>query len=88
MRYKDTAKGVIDKKKYYKTTYYKVVPEKNTDTHIISQDGDRLDTLAFRFYRNPKLWWFIARVNNLTTMNVPAGTELRIPKTVVNARAF
>ena len=54
MRYKDTSKGSIKNKKFYKTTYYKEVPEKNTDTYIISQAGDRLDSLAYRFYNNPK----------------------------------
>ena len=88
MRYKDTSKGSIKNKKFYKTTYYKEVPEKNTDTYIISQAGDRLDSLAYRFYNNPKLWWFIARVNHLKTMNVSPGTELRIPINTSDAKAF
>jgi len=25
------------------------------------------------------MWWFVARVNNLKTMNIVAGTSLRIP---------
>jgi len=88
MRYKDTTKGIIKNKKYYRTTYYKSVPERNSDTHIISQAGDRLDSIANRFYGDPTLWWFVARVNHLTTMNVPPGTELRIPKNTRDARAF
>jgi len=34
------------------------------------------------------LWWFIARVNNLKTMNIPAGTKLRIPVLTDNANGF
>ena len=34
--------------------------------------------LAFEFYNDSSLWWFIAQTNNLSTMNVPKGTSLRI----------
>lgn len=27
------------------------------------REGDRLDLLAFRFYRNPRKWWLIADAN-------------------------
>ena len=63
----------------YKTTIYNKVPERNDDMYFIAQEGDRCDNLAQRFYNNPELWWFIARVNNLKTNNIPAGTSLRIP---------
>ena len=63
----------------YNTTLYKVVPETNSDIYVITQEGDRLDLLATQYYNDSHLWWFIARVNNLNTMNIPAGTSLRIP---------
>ena len=63
----------------YDTTLYNVVPETNSDLYVITQEGDRLDLLAAQYYNNPHLWWYIARVNYLTTMNIPAGTRLRIP---------
>ena len=68
-----------DNKNYYNTTIYSKVPERDTDQYFIAQDGDRCDNLAFQFYGNANLWWFIARVNNLKTNNIPAGTSLRIP---------
>ena len=77
-----------DNRKYYGTTIYKKVPEKNTDMHFIAQEGDRCDNLAHRFYGDSSLWWFIARVNNLKTMNIPAGTSLRIPISTENAKGF
>ena len=80
-RYENT-KITINKKtnkSKYNTTVYDVVEEKNDDMFFISQYGDRCDLLAQRFYSDVSLWWFIARVNNLKTMNVPAGTKLRIP---------
>ena len=80
-RYKNTKiSHNIDNKKYYRTTIYPKVPEKNTDMHFIAQEGDRCDNLAHRFYGDSTLWWFIARTNNLTTNNIPAGTEIRIPQ--------
>ena len=65
----------------YKTTLYNAIPERNDDIFVITQEGDRLDNLATTFYGNPHFWWYIARVNNLSNMNVPNGTSLRIPST-------
>ena len=56
--------------------------------YFIAQEGDRCDNLAQRFYGNSELWWFIARTNNLKTNNIPAGTSLRIPVSLDNARGF
>ena len=84
-RYKSTDKSKISNKKYYETTIYKKVEEKNSDSYFIAQEGDRCDNLANRFYGDSTLWWFIAKVNNLTTNNIPAGTSLRIPATTVDA---
>ena len=63
----------------YGTTLYQRIPETNGDLHIISTEGDRLDNLAFQFYGDPSLWWYIAKANDLTAINIPAGTSLRIP---------
>jgi len=73
---------------YYETTLYSNVPEKNSDMYFTAQEGDRCDNLANRFYGNPQLWWFIARVNNLKTMNIPVGTSLRIPVSAEKAKGF
>ena len=78
-RYEKTKRQRKNRKSYYATTIYKKVEEKNSDNYFIAQEGDRCDNLAFRFYGDSQLWWFIARVNNLTTNNIPAGTSLRIP---------
>tara|TARA_B100000287_G_C20670244_1_gene793119 strand:- start:3638 stop:3928 length:291 start_codon:yes stop_codon:yes gene_type:complete len=94
-RYKSSRKNLVgDTKsksirgKRYETTIYKEVPERNDDSYFIAQEGDRCDNLAFRFYGDPQLWWFIARVNNLKTNNIPAGTSLRIPLTIKDAEGF
>ena len=87
-RYNNTQKKIKNNKQYYQTTVYKKVEEKNTDGYFIAQEGDRCDNLANRFYGDSTLWWFIARVNNLTTNNIPAGTSLRIPATLEDAEGF
>ena len=87
-RYKSTDKNKKSNKKYYETTIYKKVKEKNTDSYFIAVEGDRCDNLANRFYGDSTLWWFIAKVNNLSTNNIPAGTSLRIPKTTKYAKGY
>ena len=87
-RYENTKKPRKNKKSYYATTVYKKVEEKNSDSYFIAQEGDRCDNLANRFYGDSTLWWFIAKVNNLTTMNIPAGTSLRIPSTTQDAEGY
>ena len=84
-RYNSTRKQRKNKKPYYQTTIYKKVEEKNTDGYFIATEGDRCDNLAVRFYCDARLWWFIARVNNLTTNNIPAGTSIRIPANIEDA---
>ena len=58
------------------------------EANFIAQEGDRCDVLANQFYNDAKLWWFIARVNNLKTNNIPAGTSLRIPISSNKAKGF
>ena len=80
---KVTRKSLLPKQKNnvlsYETTLYQRIPETNGDLHVISTEGDRLDNLAFQFYGDPNLWWYIAKANDLTAINIPAGTSLRIP---------
>ena len=80
---KITKKSLLPKQKKnvlsYETTLYQRINETNGDLHIISTEGDRLDNLAFQFYGDASLWWYIAKANNLTAMNIPAGKSLVIP---------
>ena len=87
-RYENTGTIKKNKKSYYRTTFFKKVEEKNSDNYFISQEGDRCDNLAQRFYGDSKLWWFIAKVNNLSTNNIPAGMSLRIPTSTIDAKGF
>tara|TARA_Y100000593_G_C4170490_1_gene266716 strand:- start:271 stop:561 length:291 start_codon:yes stop_codon:yes gene_type:complete len=91
-RYKDTKKSeskITNKRRKpfqkYDTSYYQSVPKRNSDIYVITQEGDRLDRLAYQFYGDSQLWWFIARTNHLNTINVEAGTSLRIPASIDEA---
>ena len=63
----------------HNTNYMPHFPERDTDIHIITTDGDRLDLLARRFYGSVTGWWIIARANDMFSINVKPGTKLRIP---------
>ena len=64
----------------YKTTYYPDIPIRNEDQFIYPRFGERLDTLAYKFYGDSTLWWVIAKANGIRgKLNVPKDTEIRIP---------
>lgn len=64
-----------------------IIPQIDTnsgDIFILSKIGDRLDRLAYLYYEDASLWWFIAKANNIGkgTWAVAPGTVLRIPAKV------
>ena len=83
-RYENTKIRKIKKEGYVEvvsktTTLYDIIPESDNDTYVISQYGDRLDLLAYQYYGDTSLWWYIAKANDLKVMVIPTGTSLRIP---------
>ena len=49
-------------------------------TNYIVKDGDRLDSLAFKFYGNNKAWDKIAQINNiLNPFELQVGSSIIIP---------
>jgi nucleoid-associated protein YgaU len=71
-----------DNKPYIKGRFYPNIPLSSSDLYVVTTIGDRLDLLAYRFYRDTELWWIIATANNNVTKGAlfPApGTQLRIP---------
>lgn len=72
-----------DGKRVYKTTRYPKIPVSSTDIYIIATDGDFLDTLAHKFYKDSTLWWVIAQANGIkATLKAPTGQQLRIPSNI------
>ena len=73
-----------DGKRVYGVTRYPDIRTSTEDSFVISSDGDYLDTLAYKYYGDPTLWWIIALANNVGKgkMSVPPGLQLRIPANV------
>ena len=61
------------------TSYLPKPEDKNSDILLIATQGDRCDSIAQEYYGTTELWWYIASVNNLSTNNIEAGTQLRVP---------
>ena len=77
-----TTRQKLDKSgtRVYSTTYYPEIPIENEDTFIYAVDGDRLDSLAYKYYNDITLWWVIAKANGLRGKPaLSAGEVLRIP---------
>lgn len=82
-RYQFTPKRKsITGKEYYKNIKYPDIPLENTDIYVITNKGDRFDTLANQFYGDKSLWWIISLANQTLkqgSLFIPPGTQLRIP---------
>jgi hypothetical protein len=69
-------------KPYYDSKRYPNIPLSENDLYVVTGIGDRLDNLAYRYYRDSNLWWVISMANNNVTrgsMFPYPGTQLRIP---------
>ena len=86
-RYEDTKvkklkNGIMVKN----TTIYRNIPVRDDDILVMSTSGDRFDLLAYQYYGDPSLWWYIAKANNMTFNNISPGTKLRIPYSTDSAK--
>ena len=79
--YNEVLKVKETKKIYLESTIYPKIKPNDNDLYIISEQGDRLDLLANKYYSDPTLWWIIATANNINdaTFYVEPGVQLRIP---------
>ena len=80
-RYTRTRKK-LDKSgvRVYTTTYYPQIPIEDSDTFIYTKDGDRFDTLAYKFYGDSTYWCIIAKANGIRgKLGLKPATALRIP---------
>ena len=72
---------------YYVTTRYPEIPLHESDIYVITDFGDRLDLLSNQFYQDVTLYWIIAIANpnklSLESINIPTGTQLRIPTDIL-----
>ena len=66
---------------YKRNVIYPEIPLSPDDIYVITDYGDRYDTLALEFYRDSELWWIISSANNYQkgSLNITPGVQLRIP---------
>ena len=86
-RYNKTPIRVDEKKnRYYTNTQYPEIPISINDVYMLTQSGDRLDTLAYNFYQDTSLWWVISRANpdkiKRDGLLVKPGIQIRIPSNI------
>ena len=67
------------------TSYLPKFKEGNSDVLLIATEGDRCDLISQEYYGTPELWWYIASANNLSSNNIEAGTQLRVPVSIEQA---
>jgi hypothetical protein len=75
-----------DGREVYSTPRFTKIPKLDSDIYIVTQTGDRLDTLSYQFFGDSSLWYIIAKTNNIKdpSFAVEDGTILRIPKNYTN----
>ena len=81
-RYDNTTKKINKKgKRVFRPTMYPKIPIQDSDVFIYPKFGDRLDTLAQKYYEDTSLWWIIAKANNLDEAHIglEVDKQIRIP---------
>lgn len=83
-QYTNTISNKYTKKKYLGSIIYPKIKPNDNDLYIISQQSDRLDILANKYYGDSSLWWIIAVANNLNdaSLSIESGIQMRIPSNV------
>jgi hypothetical protein len=83
-RYIPTDRNVFnryDGKRVFRTTRYPKIPYYYDDLYVIATEADYLDSMAYKYYKDPTLWWIIAQANGIkATLKAPTGKQLRIPR--------
>lgn len=58
----------------------KIIKDDINDSSHIVKDGDTLQSISHKFYKDSRKWWLIARKNQLDDVfNLIIGSELIIP---------
>jgi len=65
----------------FKATLYPAIRFSDGDKFIFPIDGERLETLAYRFYKDSTLWWIIAGANGIRdgSYGLKPDEKIRIP---------
>lgn len=80
---KSTTKFNFRNKKVYKTIIYPKIERSIEDIYIDVIAEDRLDNLAYQYYKDVTLWWIIAEANKVSrnsNYGILKGSDKRIAK--------
>ena len=73
-------------KNYYRNIKYPEIPLSSEDIYVLTTVGDRLDSLAYQFYNDIRLWWIIAVANpqkiRRDSYVLRSNLEIRIPRNI------
>ena len=73
-------------KNYYRNIKYPEIPLSSEDIYVLKTVGDRLDSLAYQFYNDIRLWWIIAVANpqkiRRDSYVLRSNLEIRIPRNI------
>lgn len=70
------------KRRYVQSALIPSIEKTPEDTYIITTLGDRLDLLAFEYYKDTNKWFLIAAANpdlQISSLYLEPGIQLRIP---------
>tara|TARA_B100002003_G_scaffold205103_1_gene198335 strand:- start:173 stop:472 length:300 start_codon:yes stop_codon:yes gene_type:complete len=84
-RYKHTKmKKNKEGRRVFRPTMYPSIPIRDSDIFIYPRFGDRLDVLAFKYYKDVSLWWIIAKANGLDAAHIglEVDNQIRIPTNI------
>jgi hypothetical protein len=78
-------KRLRDGRRVFRSRIYPNIPLRDDDIYVVTQTGDRLDTIAYKYYDDQTLWWIIAAANNIhdAAFSVEDGKILRIPQNYI-----
>ena len=74
-------KIIVGKGIVYDSLLLPYIEPTDSDILIVTEEEDRLDLLANKYYGDQTKWWIIATANNINdaTFYVESGIQLRIP---------
>jgi hypothetical protein len=78
-------KTTNDGRRVFRSKIYPNIPLRDDDIYVATETTDRLDTLAYDYYKDASLWWIIAAANNIhnAPYGLKDGTILRIPQNYI-----
>ena len=78
-------KNTNDGRRVYRSKICPQIPLSDNDIYVATETGDRLDSLAYQYYKDASLWWIIASANNIhnAPLGLTDGTILRIPQNYI-----